>query len=134
MRVLISWHSYVSTGDHTPSNFLRLSSTNITWFILECFVLIKSNTSKVLQHLMPYDCQVYFLNMSRSYYDTGRETVVHECLNYFIMLQCIYLAIPRNYFHRIRKEIDLIPAAIYHLKVSNRNTRIRYEICSKLTI
>ena len=32
------------------------------------------------------------------------------------------------------KEVNLFPAGIYLLKVNNRNTRTRCEICSKLTI
>ena len=33
-----------------------------------------------------------------------------------------------------RQFISTIPAGIYLLKISNRNTRTRCEICSKLTI
>ena len=35
---------------------------------------------------------------------------------------------------RVSECLDYIPAGIYMLKVNNRNTGARYEICSKLTI
>ena len=41
-----------------------------------------------------------------------------------IFLPTVFRAVSRSFF----------PAGIYMLKVNNRNTRTRYEICSKLTI
>ena len=34
----------------------------------------------------------------------------------------------------IEKKMDRVPAVIYLLKVNTKNTRTRFEICSKLTI
>ena len=39
-----------------------------------------------------------------------------------------------TYFHVSILNFKTFPAGIYLRKVSNRNTRIRCEICSKLTI
>ena len=39
-----------------------------------------------------------------------------------------------SYDFKISKNLPLFPAGIYLLKVTNRNTRTRCEICSKLTM
>ena len=55
---------------------------------------------------------------------------------YFLKL-CIQSKGPKNIlstFHTVKSKWVSYPFSIYLLKVNNRNTRTRCEICSKLTI
>ena len=45
----------------------------------------------------------------------------------FEMVVCLAYEVPKKIY-------DILSAGIYLLKVNNRNTRTRCEICSKLTI
>ena len=58
---------------------------------------------------------------------------------FFIVLTCFYFLVLRFEYQVsnqvvINCNIPCYPAGIYLLKVNNRNTRTRCEICSKLTI
>ena len=57
-------------------------------------------------------------------------------LAYFILQIPIDLIkrFPSSIFHPENQSENRYPASIYLLKVNNRNTRTRCEICSKLTI
>ena len=60
------------------------------------------------------------------------------CLLNVMLLITMKMKIIKNESHRLsrlsKKQTIHYPAGIYLLKVNNRNTRTRCEICSKLTI
>ena len=102
------WYAY---ADHIPSNFLKLSSTSSTWFILEYFIphvpnqYIVDNIAKTLGcsvlQLPPYHCMLNPIEMVWSH----------------IKQHCRRQAIHTN---KPSKVLDLIHA-VYSTKTSPKN-------------
>ena len=63
--------------------------------------------------------------------DFIRETLEEVGKSFFKWFSNIFLKANADKCHVI---LSTVPAGIYLLKVNNRNTRARCEICSKLTI
>ena len=90
--------------------FVNFSASKYSWFVLNCF-------SQFPPHFCYKVC---------SYIKRWKKLVL-GIQSFFIT----YLDIPKLK-SLILKWLD--PAGIYLLKINNRNTRLRCEICSKLTI
>ena len=92
----------------------------------ECIFLTFILSKEIfLNIIVLYQCIVYWINFQSIYYFQ----------NYIYISKSITLYTFIVFFKSVESlECILNPAGTYMFKVNNRNTRTRYEICSKLAI
>ena len=89
---------------------------------------------------------VYSLNNVQQMYvpfDFALESEILNCSIWILpretretkdAMKCILGFLYQNFLYSLTQKATSFPAGIYQLKVNNRNTRARYDICSNLTI
>ena len=110
-----------------------ISYTSCLKGVAGCIKFVLKFTSKVFSSYITFIMSVLWRSQYQKPFNYLIPQRDHSLLWYFI-ISLKYLVEFDNVKKTIKIHFSMIPAGIYLLEVNNRNTRIRYEICSKLTI